>query len=329
MQDGINKPIFIVGSPRSGTSILTWCLGQHPNIIPVEESDWLGDFAIHLGIYYQTGIARGDYSLLSSMDVKKAEFFSVFGKSINELILRHRADLNRKRWQRAAGPNAVMGPRMKSQLALNPKARWVDATPEYSLHICGLRKLFPDALFIHIFRDVTSVVRSMLNFHHIAGTQLVANEENAYKYWLRTVRACLRAEQAYGPDVVHRIRYVDLIDNPEPTVRSLLEFLEEPYSAKCLEPLERRINSSEVPADFKSADAATDPGIVREAVRLCGEIEETPQPAGASSAAAAKMETAFRERVKYVETIDTEEMERPVVSLTKSNQPTDVDWRTQ
>ena len=59
------------------------------------------------------------------------------------------------------------------------------------------------------------------------------------------------AERAYGPSVVHRIRYADLTDNPESTMRSLLDFLEEPYTPKCLEPLELRINSSTVPTDFK------------------------------------------------------------------------------
>ena len=75
MEDGINKPIFIVGSPGSGTSILSWCLGQHPNIIALEESGWMGDLGINLAIYYQTGTARGDYSLLSSMGVEKGECF--------------------------------------------------------------------------------------------------------------------------------------------------------------------------------------------------------------------------------------------------------------
>src|SRR4030095_6550257 len=56
------------------------------------------------------------------------------------------------------------------------KTRWVDGTPEYSWHIYGLRRLFPGALFIHIVRDALSVVRSMLNFHRVAGTQLVASE---------------------------------------------------------------------------------------------------------------------------------------------------------
>jgi hypothetical protein len=101
----------------------------------------MGDLATDLAVYYQIGIARGDYSLLSSMDVKDAEFFPAFGNAVNDLILRHCVDLNRKRWQHAAGRDAVMEPRTKSHLALNPKARWVDATPEYSFHICGLRKL--------------------------------------------------------------------------------------------------------------------------------------------------------------------------------------------
>ena len=55
--------------------------------------------------------------------------------------------------------------------------RWVDGTPEYSFYIPGLRKLFPDALFIHIVRDVQAVVHSMLNFHRVGGIQLVPNQQ--------------------------------------------------------------------------------------------------------------------------------------------------------
>src|SRR6266542_1980581 len=259
MQRNINKPIFVVGSPRSGTSILTWCLGRHPNIFPVPESNWMGNFAINVAMAYQVGAARGDRSILSAMDIQEEELFAAFGQSINDLIVSHRKDLERKR--RPKAPLSEPKGRWFDAIsaASGPKTRWVDGTPEYSLFICGLRKLFPDARFVHIFRDVGAVVRSMLNFHRVAGTPLVAKEEKAYKYWLRTVRACLNAEKAYGPDVVHRIRYVDLIDNPESTMRLLLDRLEEPYSAECLEPLAERINSSHVPADFKPDDPATDP----------------------------------------------------------------------
>jgi hypothetical protein len=142
----------------------------------------------------------------------------------------------------------------------------------------------------------------MLNFHRIAGTHVVPNEEEAYKYWLRTVRACLKAEEAYGPHVIYRLRYSALVENPESALRSLLDFLGEPYSAKCLEPLSERINSSNVPPDFKSEDPATDPAIAEEARRLSSEIEQTCQPSPHSSAAADELEAEFDARVKHIAT---------------------------
>jgi Sulfotransferase family len=305
MQEQINKPVFVVGSPRSGTSILTWCLGQHPNMFPVPESNWMADFAVSVAIGYQIGTARGERSILSAMEIPDAELFAAIGRSINDLILRHRADLERKR--------------QASSSDSEPKGRWVDGTPEYSLHICGLRKLFPEARFVHICRDVRAVVRSMLNFHRIAGTHLVPNEEKAYNYWLRTVSACMEAERAYGPSVVYRTRYVDLVDNPKPTMRSLLGFLGEAYTAKCLEPLARRINSSNVPDDFVAEDPATDPTLVDQATKLSAQLEATLQPGEASPAAADALEAEFKQRTQYMAVLEKtcKEAQRSVRSLEK------------
>ena len=146
----------------------------------------------------------------------------------------------------------------------------------------------------------------MLNFHRIARTQLVANEEEAYKYWLRTVRACMKAEEAYGPRVVYRLRYTALVENSESALRSLLDFVGEPYSPKCLEPLSERINSSNVPDDFTSEDPATDPVIIEEAMRLSRDLQDGSQPVEASATASAEMEAAFAERVQYMAALDTQ-----------------------
>ena len=78
MHRNINKPIFVLGSPRSGTSILTWCLGHHPNLFPLPESNWMGDFAVNVAVAYQIGAARGDYSILSAMDIQDEELFAAF-----------------------------------------------------------------------------------------------------------------------------------------------------------------------------------------------------------------------------------------------------------
>jgi hypothetical protein len=292
MQDQMNKPVFVVGSPRSGTSILTWCLGQHPNMFPVPESNWMGDFAISVAIGHQIGAARGDRSILSAMDISQDELFAILGRSINDLILRHRKDLERKR-------------QVTSEES-ERKGRWVDGTPEYSFHICGLRKLFPKALFIHLVRDVRSVVRSMLNFHPVAGHDLVNNEQEAYNYWFRTVSSCLLAERAYGPRVVLRLRYSDLLNAPEIAMRSVLEFIGERYTTACLNPLEKRINSSNVPIDFEIDNSRTDPALLERTARLCTEIEKTPQPIEVSPAASDEIEAAFNERVKYVASLNSE-----------------------
>jgi uncharacterized protein YqfB (UPF0267 family) len=307
MQNKINKPIFVVGSPRSGTSVLTWCLGQHPNIVALPESGWMGDVAIDLAIRYQIGSARGIRSILSAMDIQSDEFFASFGQTVNDLILRHRKDLERKR-RVVSPPGAHRAPSFSktSHSKSQPRARWVDGTPEYSFYICGLRKLFPKARFIHIVRDVPSVVRSMLNFHRIAGNRLVANEEQAYDYWLRAVSACLKAEQAYGPRVVFRLRYSELVDAPETAMRSVLKFVGERYVTASLKPLQERINSSNVPADFKIGDPETDSALVERATQLSTEMTETPQPSEASPAAAEEMEAAFYERARYVATVDSE-----------------------
>src|SRR5262245_38089057 len=66
---------------------------------------------------------------------------------------------------------------------------------------------------------------AMVNFHCATGIQLVPNEEEVYKYWLRTVSACLKAEEAYGPHVVYRLCYTTLVENLESALRSLLDFV--------------------------------------------------------------------------------------------------------
>src|SRR4029077_2537686 len=156
------------------------------------------------------------------------------------------------------------------------------------------------------FRDVTSVVRSMLHFHQVSGESLVANEQEAYSYWLRTVSSCLLAERAYGPRVVLRLRHSDLVENPKGALQSVFGFLDESYAPECLTPLAPRINSSNVPPGFKIDLRKTDPSLIEQATRLSQQAEESSQPPEASPAAVEEIEAAFDERIQFVATLSDE-----------------------
>src|SRR4029077_17121574 len=312
----MNKPIFIVGSPRSGTSILTWCLGQHSNILVQEESDWLGPFGLDIEAAYQSGTHRGERSQLGSLGVQRPEFFNCFGDAINNLILQHRYERRRIALEEAMATPAsdLRLPAFQTERSdSDPKGRWVDGTPEYSFYICGLRKLFPGAVFIHLLRDVKSVVRSMLKFKQTGGPALVENEQQAYDYWLRTVRACFKAERAYGSRVVYRMLYCDLVGDSARTLRLLLEFLQEPYEPACPEPLQPPTNrfhvppktpnnSSKVPPGFSPVDPQT--GQEVGARQLEAELMNDRTPVPPSGAIAAELEAEFEKRVHHNQNVN-------------------------
>lgn len=268
----VAQPVFVVGAPRSGTSILTWSLGQHPDLLPLEESDWLPKLVVSLATAYRTGTARGERSALSAMGVSEGAFYAAFGDAVDEIILSHRRRFEELR----SGPGG--DPRFKiSRAPSDPKLRWVDGTPEYANHIYALSRLFPGARFIHILRDVESVTRSLIHFHKVGGAHF--SWQQAYEKWLGDVTAAVAAERALGSETVLRISHADLTQDPETAVRKCLEFLGEPFAPACLEPLEETINSSSVPSD-RSGDPPLDVDMAtkRRAEELSGALlaEGTP-----------------------------------------------------
>jgi hypothetical protein len=297
------RPIFVVSSGRSGSTILTWCLGQHPNIVPQEESNWLGPFAIDVAVGFKRGTIRGERGQLSANFIQREEMLEAFGNTIDQLLLSHRTQFEDPQLRQRAEWNPP--PFKISRSADEPKSRWVDGTPEYSLYICALRKLFPRAVFVHLVRDVTEVVRSLLNFFPDGASRLVDDEPAAYEYWLRRAQACAEAERAYGPQIVYRMRYCDLVGQPQSAMRSLLEFIEEPDAPACLEPLARRINSSNVPPTFDSTEPIVNSETVERARELSEQLLASPPPREASAEAAAKLEAEFDRQVEYFATLES------------------------
>src|SRR5690606_12687042 len=130
------RPVFILGTPYSGNSIVSWALAQHPNFSHVLETGWLVNLATELHRVYQGAVAEPATSQLVALSISASEFVSRFGDAADRVLL-------------PRSPSAPQTPQ-----------RWVDCTPAHAHQVPVLLELFPEAKFIHVLYDVSSVVRS-------------------------------------------------------------------------------------------------------------------------------------------------------------------------
>jgi hypothetical protein len=139
-------PVFIVGSPRSGTTILAWSLARHSRFWTSEESDILFDLLGrgHVNKAFHKARARpGGIDWLKVHGVERKEFFGYLGLGLNALFT-----------SRSEG------------------RRWIDQTPRNTLMLDVLLELFPSARFVHLRRDGRRVVHSMTHFRNMLSPEL-------------------------------------------------------------------------------------------------------------------------------------------------------------
>jgi hypothetical protein len=103
------------------------------------------------------------------------------------------------------------------------KQRWGDKSPRYTLRIPYLDELFPNCQIVHVIRDGRDVVTSHRERWGYA---------SAYKAtakWQRYIEAARADGARLGDGRFAEVRYESLVDDPEPELRTLLEFLGEPW----------------------------------------------------------------------------------------------------
>lgn len=245
------RPIFIIGAPRSGTSITTWALGQHPNIQPMPETAWIASMAVAAQLSYDLGSERGRFSHLSNVAYPPEPFFLRMGEAIANIVndvFEERCTRNHGDWRKltdirnAAGhPTPELLLRRRSD---DPKSRWIDGTPLNSLYVWALDKLFPEARFIHLVRQPHEVVASLESFDVVGGIPHGLDE--AVQNWLDHTHYAFLAQKAYGPARVYTARFEEISASPKSFFKGILEFLGESWSDDCLAPLGKKINSSNV-----------------------------------------------------------------------------------
>ena len=200
-----SNPIFVIGCGRSGTTLIRAMLERHPRLWGGPES-WLW-------------IHSPDPALLAfKFAMKYDEVKSMLNEARTAVAF---ADSCFGECARRAG-----------------KARWVEKTPRHVHVLPYLMQSYPRAVFIHMVRDGRDVACSLRNHPKARLTPKgpvpikVENPiRNCIDRWVKDTSAGL----AYcGHPRLLTIRYERLVNNTEPTLRSICEFIGEEYCPELL-----------------------------------------------------------------------------------------------
>ena len=188
-------PFFLVGSERSGTTLLRLMLSHHPRIECAPEFEFLVDALPESGWPDLAGYA--DYLATNRIFVPHELTVDV-GLGYQELA----ASFVRQYCERSGKP--VHG-----------------ATCHH--HFERLPRVFPDARFVHLVRDGRDVARSCI------GMGWAANVWFGAERWLDALDSWQRLRAQLEPDRFCEVRYEDLIREPEQELDRVAGFLGEGF----------------------------------------------------------------------------------------------------
>lgn len=196
----IEAPTFLVGTTRSGTTLLSLMLGHHPEIAFVGELEWVWDFAPSTATPalepYYAWLATHRHYLHHRLRVDRSLAFEDLARSFLEQM-------------RADADSDARRPHVGCQV---------------HRHYAQAVSIWPRARFIHIVRDGRDVCASWIKFGWLG---------NAYEAGLRW-RQALAEWEAVKPQIDPgrrtELRFEDLIQFPERELTRVCEFLGTPFS---------------------------------------------------------------------------------------------------
>ena len=195
-------PIVIGGCHRSGTTLLRTLLGRHPKIAGGAEST----------VFLNRVSSPREIGDLYGMDPAVIAAWQRQSRSQIEFIERFQAAV----------------------LAAAGKAVWAEKTPGNVLRFGFVRRHFPNAWLVHIIRDGRDVVCSMRRqrWPKPCGKPGSVEElRRCAEYWAQYVTAGRKF--AADPRYVE-LRYEDLVRDPEPVLRRLLDAIGFEWNAALL-----------------------------------------------------------------------------------------------
>jgi Sulfotransferase family len=233
----MNPYLFIVGCPRSGTTLLRRLVDTHPLVAVIDEMRWIVSFFERREGLTPEGLVTPElvdrvlaYDRFATLEISREQLASLIDTA-----------------DPVPYPNFVTGI-FDLYGQAQRKSLVGDKTPRYARRIGTLHALWPHARFVHIIRDGRDVCMSILNWkkaERALGRFSTWTEDpitTAALWWEWHVRLGREDGQLLAPKLYHEVRYEELVSEPAKECETLCSFLDLPYDDAMLKFHEGREN---------------------------------------------------------------------------------------
>ncbi len=221
------RPIFIIGSERSGTTLVLAILACHPRIAVPEVTWYYPRFRPYLHTYGDLGIIENFNALAHEMAYGlRVPFWrmpdanpATFG---NEIAARA-AEIEPS----FAGVFAAMFERYAKHVK---KPRWGEKTPGNVFYIDRILEDFPNAQFVYIYRDCRDASAEFIESQFGP-----TNAYTAAVMWRDGQQAVKPFRETLSPNQWFNIKYEEFVRDPVNHLKSMCAFLGEDYDDALME----------------------------------------------------------------------------------------------
>ena len=201
------QPLFVLGFPRSGTTLLEQSLSAHPRIAAGDELPFILEVAELMPRLLESPLG--------------------YPEALAELWMAdHREDLDNLRDHYL---------RKVAQLGVVPEgAAWfTDKMPLNETHLGLIHLLFPESPLLHVVRHPLDVMLSVYSNLLTHGFYCAYSLESAARHYARVMEL---VDHYVGEMSLKylRVSYEDLVSDQEASIRRVLQFIGEKFDSSCL-----------------------------------------------------------------------------------------------
>lgn len=214
-------PLLVLGVRRSGTTLLRVVLDRSAELAVPDESYFVPQLADRHG---------------RTVDPE------AFADDLRRLPTLRDWDVPLDQVRARLRPGMPLGEAIaavyETYAAARGKPRWGDKTPMYMRHLFILRRLFPEAQYVHLIRDGRNAALSFLSMPEGIAFETWAHPRKVADFaavWRTEVTAARRLGRRVGPRRYLEVRYEDMVVEPATVLRRICEFAGLPFESTMLD----------------------------------------------------------------------------------------------